>query len=83
MIELTPQQQAFVDQQIALGDYRDPAEVVQAGLELLRQEAADRESRATVADIHAAMAERERGEGSTIEESMARIRAELGLGGAE
>ena len=37
MIELTPQQQQFVDEQVATGIFKEPAEVVQAALELLQQ----------------------------------------------
>jgi putative addiction module CopG family antidote len=37
MIELTPQQQQFVDAQVAAGLYREPAEVVGVALDLLRQ----------------------------------------------
>jgi putative addiction module CopG family antidote len=37
MIELTPQQQQFVDSQVALGVFKEPAEVVGVALELLQQ----------------------------------------------
>jgi putative addiction module CopG family antidote len=37
MIELTPQQQEFVDSQIASGFFSEPTEVVGAALGLLRQ----------------------------------------------
>ena len=37
MIELTPQQQQFVDAQIATGVFKEPAEVVGVALELLQQ----------------------------------------------
>ena len=36
MIELTPQQQQFVDSQIATGRFKEPAEVVGAALTLLQ-----------------------------------------------
>ena len=39
MLELTPQQQQFVDAQVAAGNFSEPAEVVQAGLDLLQQTA--------------------------------------------
>ena len=34
MIELTPQQQQFIDTQIALGIFKEPADVVGTALEL-------------------------------------------------
>jgi putative addiction module CopG family antidote len=37
MIQLTPQQQQFVDAQIATGVFREPAEVIGVALELLQQ----------------------------------------------
>lgn len=37
MIELTPQQQQFIDAQIASGVFREPAEVVDEALSLLQQ----------------------------------------------
>jgi putative addiction module CopG family antidote len=36
MIELTPQQQQFVDAQVSAGAFNQPAEVVGAALELLQ-----------------------------------------------
>ncbi len=50
MLELTPDQQQFVNAQVALGGYKDPAEVVQAGIELLRK-AVDSDSSQTVQEI--------------------------------
>ena len=37
MIELTPQQQQFVDALVALGTFKEPAEVVGVALSLLQQ----------------------------------------------
>jgi antitoxin ParD1/3/4 len=37
MIELTPQQQQFVDAQVAAGLFKEPTEVVGVALELLQQ----------------------------------------------
>ncbi|HEY4234233.1 MAG TPA: type II toxin-antitoxin system ParD family antitoxin [Lacipirellulaceae bacterium] len=37
MIELTPEQQQFIDAQIATGVFKAPAEVVGVALELLQQ----------------------------------------------
>ena len=37
MIELTPQQQQFVDAQVASGAFKEPNEVVGVALELLQQ----------------------------------------------
>lgn len=37
MIELTPQQQQFVDAQVAAGLFREPTEVISVALELLEQ----------------------------------------------
>jgi antitoxin ParD1/3/4 len=37
MIELTPQQQQFVDAQVATGAFKEPSEVVRAAIDLLQQ----------------------------------------------
>ena len=37
MIELTPQQQQFIDSQVALGLFKEPTEVVGVALSLLQQ----------------------------------------------
>jgi putative addiction module CopG family antidote len=37
MLELTPQQQQFVDAQVATGIFREPSEVVGAALSLLNE----------------------------------------------
>jgi putative addiction module CopG family antidote len=56
MIELTPQQQQFVDTQVAAGLFKEPAEVVGVALDLLqhRQVEYDR--------LRTAIAQVERGE---------------------
>jgi antitoxin ParD1/3/4 len=38
MIELTPQQQQFIDAQIATGVFKEPAEVIGVALDLLQQQ---------------------------------------------
>ena len=83
MIELTPDQQAFVDQQIAAGAYREPAEVVQAGLDALRREAERREYEETVEDVKQALQEYEQGQGMSVGEAFEGIRQDLGLPRAE
>jgi antitoxin ParD1/3/4 len=37
MIQLTPQQQQFVDAQVATGVFKEPSEVIDVALELLQQ----------------------------------------------
>jgi putative addiction module CopG family antidote len=37
MIQLTPQQQQFVDAQVAAGVFKEPAEVIGVALDLLQQ----------------------------------------------
>jgi len=56
MIELTPQQQQFVDAQVAAGAFREPSEVVRAALDLLQQRQGEYEK------LKTAIAQVERGE---------------------
>jgi putative addiction module CopG family antidote len=55
MIELTPQQQQFVDSQIAAGIFAEPAEVVGVALALLQQRQSE------YAQIETAIGQVERG----------------------
>lgn len=43
MIELTPQQQQFIDTQIATGVFKEPAEVIGVALDLLQQQQRERD----------------------------------------
>lgn len=79
MIELTPQQQAFIRQQIELGEYRDPAEVVGAALELLRERAADREYREDAASIERGLADVDAGRATPVDEGFELLRRRLNL----
>jgi putative addiction module CopG family antidote len=56
MIELTPQQQQFVDSQIAAGVFKEPAEVVGVALTLLAQRQREYDQ------LRTAIAQVERGE---------------------
>lgn len=56
MIQLTPQQQEFVDAQVATGAYREPAEVVGIALTLLQQRQREYDQ------LKSAIAQVERGE---------------------
>ena len=58
MIELTPQQQQFVDAQVAAGLFKEPTEVVGVALELLEQRQRERE----YDQLRTAIAQVERGE---------------------
>ena len=78
MLELTPQQQQFVDAQVAAGNFSEPAEVVQAGLDLLRR-GAQREYDETVQDIRQGLKDYEAGKSQPLAEAMEDIRSELGL----
>lgn len=78
MIQLTPAQQRFVDQQIATGAFRDSSEVIQAALDLF-QNAADREAADTIADVRQGHADIEAGRGLPVDEAFGEIRKELGL----
>ena len=86
MIELTPQQQQFVEAQVAAGNFSEPAEVVQAALELLQQTAqplteamVDIREQEDIAAIQAGIDAAAEGRVSTLEEADARIREKLGL----
>lgn len=61
MIELTPQQQQFVDAQVAAGAFREPSEVVCAALDLLKQRQSEYEK------LQTAIAQVERGEFDTLD----------------
>ena len=56
MIELTPQQQQFVDAQVASGVFKEPAEVVGVALSLLQQRQREYDQ------LQTAIAQTERGE---------------------
>lgn len=56
MIELTPQQQQFVDSQVASGVFKEPAEVVSVALSLLQQRQREYDQ------LQTAIAQVERGE---------------------
>ena len=56
MIELTPQQQQFVDAQVATGVFGEPNEVVAAALDLLQQRQGE------YVQLRTAIAQVERGE---------------------
>ncbi|TWT87313.1 hypothetical protein Mal64_28510 [Pseudobythopirellula maris] len=79
MIELTPAQQAFVESQVARGFYHDPSEVVQAGIELLSQQAEQREYDETVASVKRGIEDHEAGRSLPVAEAFALIRHELGM----
>ena len=78
MLELTPQQQQFVEAQVAAGNFSEPTEVVQAGLDLLRR-SAQREHDETVEDIRQGLRDYEDGKSQPLAEAMDDIRSELGL----
>lgn len=79
MIQLTPQQHDFVQAQIEAGSFKDSSEVVQAGLELLREAAAQNDYDETVAAIREAVPDMQAGRGRPIEEADASIREQLGF----
>jgi putative addiction module CopG family antidote len=56
MIQLTPQQQQFVDSQVASGVFNEPAEVVSVALSLLQQRQGEYDQ------LKTAIAQVERGE---------------------
>ena len=78
MLELTPQQQQFVDAQVAAGNFSKPAEVVQAALDLL-QRSAQQEYDETVENIRQGLRDYEDGKAQPLAEAMDDIRSELGL----
>ncbi len=80
MTELTPEQQQFVESQVAAGGFKNPTEVIQAGIDLLRQSAAERDYQDTVAEIQKAVPDIEAGRGRTVEEADVAMREKLGFG---
>jgi putative addiction module CopG family antidote len=79
MIQLTPQQHDFVQAQIDAGSFKDSSEVIQAGIELLRKAAAQRDYDETVREIRAAIPDMQADRGRPIEEADAAIRDQLGF----
>lgn len=79
MIELTPEQQQFVESQVSAGGFKNPTEVIQAGIDLLRR-SAERDYQETVAEIQKAVPDIESGRGRTVEEADAAMREKLGFG---
>ena len=79
MIELTPEQQQFVESQVSAGGFKNPTEVIQAGIDLLRR-SAERDYQETVAEIQKAVPDIEAGRGRTVEEADAAMREKLGFG---
>jgi len=79
MIELTPEQNQFVETLVAAGSFKDSSEVVQAGIELLRKASERREYDATVKEIQKALPDIEAGQGRSVEEADAAIREKLGF----
>lgn len=78
MIELTPEQQQFVEAQVASGGFKDPAEVVRAGIDLLRK-STERDYAETVQELQETVPDMEAGRGRTVEEADAAIREKLGF----
>jgi putative addiction module CopG family antidote len=79
MVELTPEYQQFVEAQVATGIFKDTSEVIEAGLELLRKAAKQREYELTVKAISDTIPDMESGRGRTIEEVNRSIRDRLGF----
>ena len=77
MIQLTPAQQRFVDEQIATGAFQDSEAVIRAAFALL-ESASDREAAETIRDIRQGHEDIEAGRGVTVDEAFARIRQNLG-----
>jgi putative addiction module CopG family antidote len=77
-MQLTPSQQAFVQAQVANGVYSTPDEVVQAGIELLRQQASLGERDAAIADVQDGVRAYEQGQGESVARAFSSIRQELG-----
>ena len=76
MIELTPQQQQYVEAQVATGTYKEPAEVVQAAFDLLRR-TAQRERDETIEDIRQSMEDEKAGRVRPLKEVVEEIRQEI------
>ena len=79
MFELNPSQQRFVEAQVATGRFSDSSEVIQAGIDLLRREAEQREYDETVADVRQGIKDYEQGKGQSVSEAFSDIRRSIGL----
>ena len=78
MIELTPEHEKFISDQIAQGPFSDRAEVVRAALELLRQRL-QTDYDETVKCIKQGMKDYQDGKGQPLAEACDDIRNSLGL----
>ncbi|MEQ8849782.1 type II toxin-antitoxin system ParD family antitoxin [Botrimarina sp.] len=76
MIRLTPEQQAFIDEQVSSGRYSNPADVVSAAIELLRA-SRSREFEGAIADIEQSLEEIDAGHGIPASDVIADARARL------
>lgn len=82
MIELTPDQQQFIEAEVAAGGFRDANAVVQAAVELYRRAkspSVDDDFDDTVRDIQATVADVEAGLVRPFAEADAEIRAKHGF----
>lgn len=83
MIELSPELQQFVQQEVAAGAFSDANAVIEAAVEHYRQSkqlTPTEDYSDTVRELTEAVADMEAGNGRTIEEVDASIRSRLGLG---
>ena len=78
MIELTPEQQRFVDAQVATGFYKAPEEVVEEALQLLSQQKLGEREEVNAA-IRASIPDMEARRGTLLEEVDAKIREKFGF----
>lgn len=79
MFELSPDQQKFVEAQVATGRFSDSGEVIRAGIDLLRRAAELREYDETVADVRQGIEDFKQGKGQSVSDAFADIRRDLGL----
>jgi|GEM_PF-1784986 len=78
MIELTPEQEQFVKEQIAEGTYANRSELLQAAVELFK-ESIDRETAEVVAAVEQGLEDHRNGKSQPLDEAFSDIRKSLGL----
>ena len=78
MIQLTPEQQQFVEAQIATGSYRAPEEVIEEALQLLSKQKF-REQETVKTAIRASIPDMDAGRGTPLEEMDAEIWGTFGF----
>ena len=79
MIQLTPEQQQFIDDQVAQGSFASADDAVKAAVDLLREQAKQHELDAVVESANRGMEEYKTGGGRPMDDVFDEIHERLGI----